>query len=110
MKFSRVLPLFFVLLVVSTKLIDCGAGQVLTSDNQCTPVTYIEGCYLYAEAEKCAKCEFNYNLSAGKCNYNEKDKKECCLNFNDQGECVECQDGLFLEDGACNQVFLSGCI
>ena len=99
--------MFFVLLIVRAQLGDCAAGQARTTDNKCTAVTYIEGCYHYADAEKCAECEFNYKLTpAGKCNYNERDKKECCLKFDDQGECAECQPGLFLEDGACNQAFL----
>jgi hypothetical protein len=109
--FSRVLPLFFVFLVVSAQLGDCGAGQARTNDKKCTSVTYIEGCHRYAESEKCAECEFNYRLTpTGTCNYNERDKKECCLKFDDQGECSECRPGLFLEDGACNQAFLTGCI
>ena len=58
----------------------------------------------------CSECEFNYQLKDGKCNYNEKDKRECCVSFNQNGECSKCQTGMFLNSGACDQAFLAGCI
>lgn len=55
-------------------------------------------------------CYIDYVPLAGICDYKPKDQAKCCLAFGQNGECSQCQTGLFLDAGACKQSFLVGCI
>lgn len=75
MKLRVVLLLFCVSAMVLASTSNCSQGSVLTSGGSCVVADYIEGCFRYASADSCSDCEYNYDLSNGRCNYNEKDKR-----------------------------------
>jgi hypothetical protein len=87
----------------------CPAGQTLIN-GKCGEVEFIEGCINYIGRTQCGGCEFNYQLNGGICDYLEQDKAKCCIGYGANGECNQCEKGLFLKDGGCLQSNLVGCI
>lgn len=88
MKYTSVLCVFFLMLAVQGQINKCKQGEALNAVGNCIAVKYIEGCFRYEGIDTCRECEFNYRLTNnGKCNYNERDKKECCLKFSETGDC-----------------------
>lgn len=52
----------------------------------------------------------DYDLINGRCDYNPQPVEKCCVEFGSNGECSKCQPGLLLDNGACKQVTIVGCL
>lgn len=63
----KFLVVVFLVLVGCWTLPSCSTGHVANPNNICIEVTFIEGCFLYANERKCFQCE--YSNSADKTDY-----------------------------------------
>ena len=81
----------------------CSQGEI-SINGVCTAVSYIPGCAQYIDANTCALCEYGYVFSSGKCQYTDKPVTECCVLMDNNGVCIQCAPGLYLDGNSCSKV------
>ena len=92
------------LIVTNNLCMKCSSNYYLGNDHKCTK---IDNCQLSIDENNCEKCQKNYCLDKSKkiCKYNagineEEDKKYFrCSKLNEDGTfCIQCEDGLILNE------------
>ena len=103
--------LFTLFLITLSFAADCDLGKVLVN-NSCIPVTFIEGCASYKIDRQCDLCEYGYEKDLnGFCIYNDKiNINQCCLQQDQNGFCIKCAQGLYLEKFNCKRNIIDGCV
>lgn len=99
------------LLIAAVSANNCPLGQIRIQ-NDCIPLSFIEGCASYQFDGQCYICEFGYDKAAdGLCAPKGlKDTDLCCAERGLDAFCKKCAPGLYLVNNRCKRNTMVGCV
>ena len=110
---NKVLLGLFVLVVLTSQSsqqgLQCPQGH-LSFNGACRPITYVEGCAIYAADNHCKSCEYGYILREGDCLWDINSTADCCATYGSDGRCTQCAAGLFAKEPFCERNEIYGCL
>lgn len=98
-------------IIVLSQCLTCQQGSVPNPQNICIAPQYIEGCSTYLSETACKVCNYRYALKPnGLCELDKGTTDDCCLQRAADNTCMNCQTGLYLINGKCQESNIIGCL